>query len=105
MNDPYDTSAFNIDYSDEDDMEPIQYKSKPYKNTTKPAPKPAPKPPAKMVDITDGVTTDDDYLDHEDDYSVRPSAESGPKGSENMSVDEYGFVIKPYPNNRSRAPR
>ncbi|KAI8090325.1 rab-GTPase-TBC domain-containing protein [Thamnidium elegans] len=105
MNDPYDTSAFNIDYSDEDDMEPIQYKSKPYKSTTKPVPKPPAKAVVPVHDITDGITTDDDYLDHEDDYNIRPSVESGSKGSENMSVDEYGFVIKPNPNNRSRAPR
>lgn len=127
--DPYDTSAFNIDYSDEDETSQYHAKSYPSKTfppakSNRPKPsnntvpksyvsKPVPTVPAKHIynntHDTDGVTTDDDV---ENDFEYNTNARPGPAvvskfpGSQNMSVDEYGFVIKPnQPNQKSRTQR
>lgn len=57
---------------------------------------------------TDGMTTDDDAEnDFEYNTNVQPgSTVSKLPGSQNMSVDEYGFVIKPnQPNQKSHSQR
>lgn len=117
--DPYDTSAFNIDYSDQED-EPSYIPSvnpkpsatpKSYLTKAVPA-KPAPTKavPAKHMyqHDTDGVTTDDDIEnDFEYNNNARPSPPVVSKfpGSQSMSVDEYGFVIKPNQPNSSSPSR
>jgi hypothetical protein len=116
--DPYDTSAFNIDYSDEEQQQQL------YPATyTKPSQKPPSNIPSytntnnnnyRTAYDTDGNTTDDNDIESMKssgyaantrgssiDENYRSPTPSQPKNTpvDNMSVDEYGFVIKPNQSN------
>jgi hypothetical protein len=101
--DPFDTSAFNINYSDDEDENLQSYPAA----TGYAKPKSLPLPPTKSnTKYVTAYESDRNSTDEEDsaensmehvDASNRSSEEESTKSIriENMSVDEYGFVIKP----------
>lgn len=118
QNDPYDTSAFNIDYSDNEEQQQQQLHPPPTTSYNKPSQKPSSTIPNTTTNInnnnyrtaydTDGHTTDDNDIESmkSSGYTRGSSIDENycsptpnhPKNNttpiNNMPVDEYGFVIK-----------
>lgn len=84
QDDPYDTSAFNIDYSDEDDMDQIYSQQDTNNKRTQSIPK-------KQYPKSNHHNLESDYY-HQS--QTTPSSTTAPKYSNTQNVDEYGFIIK-----------
>ncbi|CAO0795742.1 unnamed protein product [Mucor circinelloides] len=97
--DPYDTSAFNINYSDEEDENLQHYPAA----ATYVKPKSHFIPPSTTTKSNTKYEPERTSTDHNDMNAVSSSSRSSEEEEssksnipiENMSVDEYGFVIKP----------
>lgn len=124
QDDPYDTSAFNIDYSDEDDnmnmpLPPPPQKQHNKRSYIKPA---TPQSPQRSSigsqQQQSGIHTDDDDDENDYDYnghnnnnssSIRETSTSSSDEvasstlSDNTSTDEYGFIIKSNQPNRGKS--
>ncbi|CAO3638487.1 unnamed protein product [Mucor hiemalis] len=92
QDDPYDTSAFNIDYSDEDDIDQVYNQN--IKQTTRSIPKKQyPKSNSTFNDVESNyysqTTNNNSSLTEETSTTPKYS-----NNTQNMSVDEYGFIIK-----------
>ncbi|KAF1805971.1 rab-GTPase-TBC domain-containing protein [Mucor lusitanicus] len=91
--DPYDTSAFNINYSDEEDETLQHYPAAAAATNSSYTPRPTvhPSPPANtQSNESEADKSPASYSSS----SNRSSSESNHVPIENLSVDEYGFVIK-----------